>query len=361
MEKPKIQFILKNRETYWGPDELHRQPTFLQSGVYNSAKFVVNTLNRTREVEAELIHVQDNNDIDRAVSRFHPDIVIIEAFWVVPEKFGVLARLHPTVKWVIRNHSEMAFAAQEGILLDWMIRYLQYPNVYVSGNSKNSQRDMGTILDTVYGGNALHSLLYLPNIYPVTRGFNHPPKAEDEYLDVACFGAIRPLKNHLEQAVASIEFAKNLGKKLRFHINGGRTEGVGSNEILKNLRMMFQNLPNGELIEHPWYTHTDFLDILKSMDIALQVSFSESFDIVAADAVHVGLPLVCSKEVPWSPALIHADPTSTPCIVRNMGMVWALRNHPIIQWICQSYLNHYSSVSLKHWLKMIHTLKQSSK
>lgn len=353
MEKIKVQFILKHRESYWGKEETKK--VSLSSGLFNSASFIVDALNGFTKVEAEICHVVDNNGIDKEVTRFKPDIAIIEAYWVVPEKFEILHKLHPNIQWVIRNHSEIPFAAQEGVIMDWTLKYLNYPNVHVSGNSHRSYRDMSILVDAVFPEQG-KEVVYLPNIYPKLHYNFHCVKKEDEYLDVACFGAIRPLKNHLMQAVASIEFAERLGKKLRFHVNGGRVEGAGSQEVLKNLRNLFEKLPEGELVEHGWYPHEEFLEVLKKMDMGLQVSFSETFNIVGADMVHVGLPIVASKEVLWSPWLVQADPTDSEDIVSQMEFVWAWRKIALPQWLCQRALDRYSSRSLVQWVREIKRL-----
>ena len=108
----KVLFILKHRDTYWGD---YSSTTTLSSGLSNSAQFVCDALNLSGEITAKLVQVEDNNQIDKEVTLFRPDVCIIEAYWVVPEKFGVLIPLHPQVKWVVRNHSEIPFLAQEGI------------------------------------------------------------------------------------------------------------------------------------------------------------------------------------------------------------------------------------------------------
>jgi len=43
--------------------------------------------------------------------------------------------------------------------------------------------------------------------------------------------------------------------------------------------------------------HNDFIRVVKSMDIGMQVSLSESFNIVAADFVSNGVPLVGSPDI----------------------------------------------------------------
>ena len=47
---------------------------------------------------------------------------------------------------------------------------------------------------------------YTPNYYP-TGYLETRPRKDDGYLDVCCFGAIRPLKNHLVQALAAVKLA----------------------------------------------------------------------------------------------------------------------------------------------------------
>jgi hypothetical protein len=356
---PKVLFVLKHRENTWGPysdiPPNKGKGEEMSSGLFNSARFVCEALKGTGKVDAKLVHVQDNSFIDREVTLFRPDIVIIEAYWVVPSKFLDLLPLHPKVKWIIRNHSEIPFAAQEGVVMDWTIEYLRHPNVFVSANSYRSLRDMTIMVNSAFPERK-DRVVFFPNIYAHDHKKRGAEKVEDEYLDAACFGAIRPLKNHLMQAIAALKFAELKGKKLRFHINGGRIEGAGSKEILKNLRMLFSKLSGHELVEHGWYPHEQFLEVLKTMDIGLQVSFSETFNIVGADMTHVGLPIVTSKEVLWSPRHTQADPTDSRDIIRKMLRVWWMRKLAIHQVICQRSLDNYSKHSLHQWLKEIEDL-----
>ena len=74
-------------------------------------------------------------------------------------------------------------------------------------------------------------------------------KKPNKIFNVGCFGAIRPMKNHLMQAVAAIEFANRNNLTLRFHVNAGRIESNGNNSI-KNVRALFEHLPDNELVEH---------------------------------------------------------------------------------------------------------------
>jgi hypothetical protein len=56
------------------------------------------------------------------------------------------------------------------------------------------------------------------------------------------------------------------------------------------------------------------------MDIGMQVSFSETFNIVAADMLVAGVPLVTSNEIPWASNLSVAEPTNLDSIVEKMSL-----------------------------------------
>lgn len=342
MHQNRILFILKRGLNYVSDDhsKCYSHGT-KSSGLLNSVKFVTNML-QSHGVPAEFVQVVDNNDIDREVTKFKPTHVVIEALWVVPEKFEVLSRLHPTVRWIVRIHSALPFLSGEGIAIDWLLRYLDVPQVSIASNHKKTYGDLLEIV----GAGRHHRVLLLPNYYKL-----HDPHVNEKkhkvHVDVACFGAIRPLKDQLEQAVAAIRFAEHEGKLLRFHINATRCE-QGGESILKNLRSLF-NGSNYELVEHTWKTHRDFLRLLEHMDVGLQVSFSETFNIVAADYVQAGLPMVVSPEVLWAAPASTADPTSSADIANGMQYVTGFFRKHIYKANVRS-LEKYSQDSAKTWL-----------
>ena len=108
---------------------------------------------------------------------------------------------------------------------------------------------------------------------------------------------------------------------MAFHINGGRIEGNGD-PVLKNLRAMFASCKTAELVEHVWHPHAEFRSLIAGMHMVAQVSFSETFNIVAADAVAEGVPIVTSREVPWVGGYAHADPTDVQSITDAMNRAW---------------------------------------
>lgn len=292
------------------------------SGLYNSARFINSMLN-VAGFKSEIVNAIDNNCIDRLVTENKPNTVIIEAFWVVPEKFIILAKLHPTVKFVVRVHSEIPFLACEGMAIDWISRYLKTTNVILAPNSSRAYED---ILSYAYhlSPDYADRIIYLPNYYSnPDRAVKHVPINSNE-VHIGCFGAIRPLKNQLTQACAAIKFADDIGKRLVFHINGTRVEGQGQ-PVLHNIRHIFQHSPNHTLVEHSWLPHDKFMELVATMDFGMQCSFTETFNIVAADMVSVDVPMVVSSEVTWLPMWVKADPTSVGSIVRKLKLVNFLR------------------------------------
>lgn len=247
----------------------------------------------------------DNNCIDRLVTKHRPTHVIIEAYWVVPEKFDVLMPLHRDVRWIVRNHSEIPFISSEGIAMEWTRKYLER-GIEVMCNSPRAVSAYAML--AIVNGSNTSDVTYGPNAYPIPPMGNLGIRDRCvQYLDIGCFGAIRPLKNHLIQAFASLAVANDIGARLRFHINATRVEG-NANSALKNLQGLFEDLPNAELVLHSWMDRSQFLEVMGTMDVSLQMSYSETFNIVTADAMYNGVPVVVSPEIPWIGAYAHRDP-----------------------------------------------------
>lgn len=153
----KILFIIKRKQSYGYVS----QP----SGLANNTIFTTDYLTHHREdILSETVYVDDNNDIDREVTRFKPDFVFIEALWVVPTKFHILQELHPRVKWVVRIHSKIPFLSIEGMAMDWLDQLTRkdlYPNVIISANNRLTSSELKSLgYDNVY----------LPNMYTDVHG-----------------------------------------------------------------------------------------------------------------------------------------------------------------------------------------------
>lgn len=315
----RILFICKNREDQYSDyndyNDYNEYSTGggKSSGLYNSVKFMVDMLTENN-IDCKMVDVVDNNAIDKEVSDYKPTHVIIEALWVVPEKFEVLSKLHPKVKWYVRLHSEIPFIANEGMTFDWINGYMKHKNVFIAANSDRMHADLVRLFNK--------DVAYLPNYYPIDKA-SEPiiTEVDPTTIDIGCFGAIRPLKNQLIQAIAAVSFADSIGKTLRFHINGNRIEGKGE-PILRNIRTLFAGRPEHSLVEHAWMPHSDFVKVLGDMDVTMQVSFSETYNIVAADSIAAGVPVVVSKEIKFVCPLFYADTTDTTDIMAKLSRAY---------------------------------------
>ena len=353
MSSPRVLFILKRREDY--NQEFHNVKG-LSTGLFNSASFVCDMLNSIG-IESQLEVAIDNNCIDRLVNTFKPSHVIIEALWVVPNKFEVLTRLHPKVKWIIRLHSEMPFMAGEGMSMDWIGDYISYPQISLGINAPRMLNEIQTYLRIKQSWTEKETnqrVFYMPNFYPQeykTKIFDR----NKSYVNVACFGAIRPLKNHLLQAFAAIKFAESIDKKLHFHVNLGRIEMQGS-PVMHNLLNLFEQLVDSghQLIGHEWTPREEFLIICREMDIGLQCNFSETFNIVSADIISQGVPIVGSREIPWASNWFNARPTESDEIANVMRRSYKYAKVNV--WLNQRNLTKYTDKTRFIWKKLFEEL-----
>ena len=332
----KILFILKKRNIY--SDGTYSN---VDSGLQNSARFVNDMLVKNK-VDSTLVQVVDNNEIDKYCAKHKPDVVIIEALWVVPSKFEILKKLHPNITWIIRLHSELPFLANEGIAIEWLKEYVKYDNVLIGSNSNFLIDALSPYLGT--------NIIYLPNYYKVTG--KKPIIRENQHgvINVGIFGAIRPMKNSLTQAVAAINYANANNLKLRLHINSARVEQKGEN-VLKNLRALFVDTRH-ELIEHGWLKHQDFVKLVGTMDICLQVSISETYNIVAADVVNQRVPVVTTDEIPF---VNYFSSVNSNKNVKNIidTMRLNLRFKTVLTILNKFYLYVNSKRAKMVWLKFV--------
>ena len=296
--KKKCLFLLKKKQGYGEYAEG-------KTGLSNSVRGLVETIENEFHAETKVAICIDANSIDKEVYDYKPDYCFIEAIWVTPEKMKEIAGLHKKVTFIVRVHSRIPFLSNEGNALQTLKGYEHINNVMVSFNNYETSIEARAV------GMAN---IYLPNVYKVEYNCN-PIKwfcnklRTDIHLhdvvNIGCFGAIRPMKNQLLQAVAAIIYGNVNKKTVLFHINAGRTEQNGNN-VLKNLRALFEGTKH-ELVEHDWMEYGDFIDVVKKMDIGMQVSLSESFNIVTADFVINDVPIIVSEDITWMPDILKCS------------------------------------------------------
>lgn len=336
-QRIKVLFICKNRTTYGS-----------SYGLINSSNFIATFLNKIG-ISAKVVIAADGNSVDRLVTENDPDYVIIEALWLTPQKLNEILSIprHQKRMWVIRVHSRLSFLANEGIAFSWLLGYrnLNFSNLIIAPNTRELAEDM----DDVFEMNSV----YLPNIYlPRDYGINRFHKREKGYIDIGCFGAIRPMKNHLTQAIGAIKFANDLDLSLRFHINNNRNEQNGD-QVLKNLIYLFEGQKNHKLVGHSWLPHHDFIKLVVKMDMGMQVSFSETFNVVAADFAINNVPIIGSTQIKWMPSMFQVvDVNSTESITKTLHFAWGTIGY-FLKWLNKSYLKASNNKAEYAWRNFI--------
>jgi hypothetical protein len=342
----KSLFLLKIREDY-SADPSYSGSYQIATGMYNSARFVTDMLNANgRESDVGLL--LDANSIDAAVMAYEPTHVFIEGLWVTPAKMAELMALprHAGRQWIIRIHSEIPFIATEGVAMGWIAEYLAL-GVIVAPNAPRAHQQVAWMaqnlnppVDPVIGVPLL-SNYYPLDFQPLT------PLATGPVLKIGLFGAFRVLKNHLNQAFAAARYAQSVGKTLELHVND-RIDAGGS-PVAKNVTQLYDAISvnaGATIVHHAWEDRATFLATMASMDLNLQISISETFNIVAADSIYAGTPILVSAEVPWSYPF-HADPQNVDDMIEKMGT--AVSSTFLLQ-KNRSGLTRYAKATERRWL-----------
>jgi hypothetical protein len=323
-----------------------------KSGLNNTANFLAEELNQNLGVTTYFTTCVDGNGVDKEIHDFKPTHVILEAIWVTPEKLTELQSLYPKVIFTVRVHSKVTFLAYEGMAVEWIRKYSLLNNVYVSFNAFETFEDFGVIVEP-------KKLVWLPNIYKkidydkitmfqsVMNFFKKPFHGTSYEFNVACFGAIRPMKDILLQAMAAMKYSDQKKLKLLFHINTGRVEQKGDS-TLRNLRALFVNTKH-VLVEHDWLSHKDLTELIKKIDLGMQVSLNESFNVVTADYVYGFRPIVVSEQIHWVSKLCQCD-SNIDSIVSTIHRV--INDANLIKENLHK-LHQYNERSLEEWRRWV--------
>jgi hypothetical protein len=86
----------------------------------------------------------------------------------------------------------------------------------------------------------------------------------------------------LTAAAAALEMGQRLRvTDLEFWKSGGRREG-GGQTIVGAIQQMHLNVPRAKFVERNWQSWPQFLSTVGSMDLLLQPSYTEGFNMVTA-------------------------------------------------------------------------------
>lgn len=278
---------------------------------YTTAKYL-----RDHGIDAEAFAVRNNIDVVHTIDNLnnhaaaasviigkHKPVthVIISAAWLTLHDLKSLVSHYKHINFVVLSHSNIGFlqADPNAILLFRKFAQLskQYPNLRVGGNN----RPFVEWFNRVYN---YEQCVYLPNLYPTKRV--RSKVWNGGLLKVGAFGAIRPEKNFMTAAAAAMIMHSRLWSDMELHMSTGG-DGCRST-TLPAIEEMVEGVKGVKLVRHNWQHWDNFIKLIGSMDILLQVSYTESFNMITADGVSVGVPSVVSPVITWAPEQWKADP-----------------------------------------------------
>lgn len=269
---------------------------------------------------------------------------VVEAAFYGYEEAAALAADFPDVEFVYRNHSQVGFLQVEPTAVRWFREYARLQeaslNVRLSANNRR-------FVDW-WAGAYNQRCLYLPNLYPtVDRVVVKKRRAQfRDTLRIGSFGSLRLLKNHATACAGAMLAARGLGCDLEFYMNSNRDEN-GGRAVVEAVRQMTAGLPWVKFVAVPWQHWVDFRHTVAAMDLCMQPSFTETFNIVTADAAAEGVPSVVSDAIEWAPRHWMAQPDEAEDVARVGRTLLLDPDAGAAGWTA---LVEYQKGALKTWL-----------
>jgi hypothetical protein len=250
-------------------------------------------------IHTTVFPVRHNIDIVHKIDKYnethHKPLthVIISAPWLTRYELKCLLEEYPNIQFLIICHSNVGFLQSDLSAMELLRCYHEleglFPNLRIGGNSWKFVKWLRKAYDW-------NDIVYLPNLYPL--GHPHDKQWNGvSTLKIGAFGAVRPEKNFMTAAAAALVLHRILDVPIEFHM----LKGLEQNSISKAIKDMLSDLPDVTLVEHSWIYWDDFIELVSSMDLLIQVSYTESFNMITADGIHVGVPSVVSRAISWAP------------------------------------------------------------
>lgn len=302
---------------------------------------------RKNGIHADLAAVGNVKGVRDYLTKNGATHAVIQALWITAEEQAQLCSDFPLTHFIVRCHSQIGFLQVEPgaikILRDDLFLQEGLLNLSVSANTHR----LTEFLHHTYKS----KVVYLPNLYDLDRVQRKRDEShEHRVLRVGSFGAHRLLKNHTTACAAAMMMAERRGSDLEFYVNAGRKEGEKANAVTDALRNMTNRLRWVKLVEVGWEEWSQFRATVSHMDITMQVSFTETFNIVTADSVAEGVPAVVSDAIEWTPQRWHANVDDAGDIARvGSSLLWD--THAAEEGL--EHLQKFCACAVKTWLQYL--------
>lgn len=301
---------------------------------------------RLNGINATVNPVTNYSDLVTKIKSLNPTHVVINAIWLPINQLSQLIADYANINFAVLCHSNIAFLGAYDITLlkqSIDLELASIGNFNVAVNSENGASGLQSSLEC--------PIIYLPNLYYLDETIRtNRNKWQGGILRIGCYGALRILKNTKSAAFAALAIANNLGTNLEFHINSGRNDGGQANGIIQAIKNIFNGLPNASLVLDPWNEWASFRQLVRSMHLLLQPSYTETFNVVTADGVAEGIASVVSDAINWTPSYWRANAESTEDIARVGTLLLNYRNTGIDGFNALSRHNLDGTNSWINWL-----------
>lgn len=286
--KTKVLFICQN-ESYIDAEgnisflEYTEMQTVLLSNMGIESRVITNFMGSS---EIKLSHVA-------MIEEFAPSHIIVEDLCIPFDAFEYLKGLPSAPLVTVRMRSEMGFAFTLSSADPSILYKLGELGVFFAAASATMQSDLFNLLKT--------QVFLLPDYHSITP--NMPLKINEqakEVVHIGCFGIVGLLNNTFAQLQAALKFGEMTGLKINFHAILQR-EDAAQNSIVENMVKLMENVADkGHTItwhEFP-FDYPSWKEILKGIDLGMQVTFSESYCHMAADMVDHNIPVIGGANLP---------------------------------------------------------------
>ena len=241
-------------------------------------------------------------------------VIISAPSWVQPPDLKSLCLNYPNIEFVLLNHSGAAYLSIDKFGIRNIRQSIDLENeVHNFRVAANNKR----VDDWLVRGLGARGLL-LTNLYD-TSSFIHPPIIQKlaGTLRIGSFGAGRPWKNQLCAAEAAVQLARQLGVNLELYVNSKRPDG--GERMIESRAELFNNLRGCKIVEVPWESWPQFKRTCSTMHLLFSPSFDETFNVVTADGIAVGVTSVTTSAIEWTPTSWWAEPED-PTDIAGVGL-----------------------------------------
>lgn len=315
-------------------------PGLSHRGLGVSSQLICNYL-RKHHIRAECFPVDGHGMIEARLAA-DPSIthLVVMAPWMDPLKLAEWCAKYPETRFAVTCHSNLAFLQADRTASRLLPQYAALSrsvhNFWLAGNAYAL---------SCWAGIVHHApVLTLPNLYWVDSAKWKPHLPwRGGTLDIGMFGAVRHLKNLSTGAGATLLLQRQLHCRIRLHVNSGRVEGGDINVA----RQMVECDPHVDWIEAPWMDWPEFTQYVAGMNLLLQPSLTESFNIVTADGVANGVCSVVGPAIAWAPHDWHANPDD-PCAIARVARRLLHDHHAPYEGL--EALEEHNARGLRSWM-----------